>query len=527
MAAVGMSNSGVDTMAAPVLCSAAPRPVGRPALAVVACGLYGCAAEASKHFHIVLKSLCFFLLTKKISNFARYLKDCMENNKATLELGTKPVGPLLMQYALPAIIAMTASSLYNMVDSIFIGQGVGAMAISGLALTFPFMNLAAAFGAAVGVGASTCISVRLGQKDYEAAERVLGNTVTLNLIIGISFSVISLLFLNPILYFFGASEQTLPYARDYMEVILAGNVFSHMYFAMNAVLRAAGKPRQAMYATMFTVVMNTILAPIFIYPLNLGIRGAAYATIIAQMMALVWQMRLFSNKDELLHLKRGIYRLQGRIVKAIIAIGMSPFAMNVCACVVVIFINNGLQKYGGDLAVGAYGIANKVCFIFVMITMGINQGLQPIAGYNYGAQLIDRLMKVVKYAIIAGTVVTTAGFAIAELLPGPCARLFTTDPTLIALSVEGLRIEMLAFPIVGYQMVVTSFFQSIGKAKVSMFLSLSRQLIFLLPLLAVLPPIYGVDGVWWAMPISDTVAAVVTFFMMMSYMRKFKKMTIK
>lgn len=527
MAAVGMSNSGVDSMAAPVLCSAAPRPVGRPAVAVVACGLCGGAAEASKHFHIVLKSLYFFLLTKKISNFARYLKDCMENNKATLELGTKPVGPLLMQYALPAIIAMTASSLYNMVDSIFIGQGVGAMAISGLALTFPFMNLAAAFGAAVGVGASTCISVRLGQKDYEAAERVLGNTVTLNLIIGISFSVISLLFLNPILYFFGASEQTLPYARDYMEVILAGNVFSHMYFAMNAVLRAAGKPRQAMYATMFTVVMNTILAPIFIYPLNLGIRGAAYATIIAQMMALVWQMRLFSNKDELLHLKRGIYRLQGRIVKAIIAIGMSPFAMNVCACVVVIFINNGLQKYGGDLAVGAYGIANKVCFIFVMITMGINQGMQPIAGYNYGAQLMDRLMKVVKYAIIAGTVVTTAGFAIAELLPGPCARLFTTDPTLIALSVEGLMIEMLAFPIVGYQMVVTSFFQSIGKAKVSMFLSLSRQLIFLLPLLAVLPPIYGVDGVWWAMPISDTVAAVVTFFMMMSYMRKFKKMTIK
>lgn len=527
MAAVGMSNSGVDSMAAPVLCSAAPRPVGRPAVAVVACGLCGGAAEASKHFHIVLKSLYFFLLTKKISNFARYLKDCMENNKATLELGTKPVGPLLMQYALPAIIAMTASSLYNMVDSIFIGQGVGAMAISGLALTFPFMNLAAAFGAAVGVGASTCISVRLGQKDYEAAERVLGNTVTLNLIIGISFSVISLLFLNPILYFFGASEQTLPYARDYMEVILAGNVFSHMYFAMNAVLRAAGKPRQAMYATMFTVVMNTILAPIFIYPLNLGIRGAAYATIIAQMMALVWQMRLFSSKDELLHLKRGIYRLQGRIVKAIIAIGMSPFAMNVCACVVVIFINNGLQKYGGDLAVGAYGIANKVCFIFVMITMGINQGMQPIAGYNYGAQLMDRLMKVVKYAIIAGTVVTTAGFAIAELLPGPCARLFTTDPTLIALSVEGLMIEMLAFPIVGYQMVVTSFFQSIGKAKVSMFLSLSRQLIFLLPLLAVLPPIYGVDGVWWAMPISDTVAAVVTFFMMMSYMRKFKKMTIK
>ena len=449
----------------------------------------------------------------------------MENNKATLELGTKPVGPLLLQYALPAIVAMTASSLYNMVDSIFIGQGVGAMAISGLALTFPFMNLAAAFGAAVGVGASTCISVRLGQKDYEAAERVLGNTVTLNLVIGVAFSVVSLLFLDPILYFFGASEQTLPYARDYMIVILAGNVFSHMYFAMNAVLRA-GKPRQAMYATMFTVVMNTILAPIFIYPLQLGIRGAAYATIIAQVMALAWQMHLFSNKDELLHLKRGIYRLKSGIVKAIIGIGMSPFAMNVCACIVVIFINKGLKLHGGDLAVGAYGIANKVCFIFVMVTMGINQGLQPIAGYNYGAQRFDRLMKVVKYAVLAGTVVTTAGFLVAELIPGPCARLFTTDTTLIGLSIDGLRIEMLAFPIVGYQMVVTSFFQSIGKAKVSMFLSLSRQLIFLLPLLAVLPGIYGVDGVWWAMPISDTIAAIVTFVIMTAYMRKFKRQTI-
>ncbi len=449
----------------------------------------------------------------------------MENNKATLELGSKPVGSLLVQYALPAIVAMTASSLYNMVDSIFIGQGVGALAISGLALTFPFMNLAAAFGAAVGVGASTCISVRLGQKDYAAAENVLGNTVTLNLIIGVMFSIVSLLFLDPILYFFGASPQTLPYARDYMIVILAGNVFSHMYFAMNAVLRAAGKPRQAMFATMFTVVMNTILAPIFIYPLQLGIRGAAYATIIAQLMALCWQMRLFSNKNELLHLKRGIYRLKRRIVGDIIGIGMSPFAMNVCACIVVIFINNSLQQHGGDMAVGAYGIANKICFIFVMVTMGINQGMQPIAGYNYGAMRFDRLMKVVKYATIAGTVVTTAGFLVAQLLPGPCARLFTTDKTLIDMSITGIRIEMLAFPIVGYQMVITSFFQSIGKAKVSMFLSLSRQLIFLLPLLFVLSRLYGVDGVWWSMPISDFVAAVVTFVIMVVYMRKFKKLS--
>lgn len=428
-----------------------------------------------------------------------------------------------MQYSLPAIIAMTASSLYNMVDSIFIGQGVGPMAISGLALTFPFMNLAVAFGAGVGVGASSCISVKLGQKDYKTAQQVLGNTVTLNLIIGIAFSIVSLLFLDPILYFFGASEQTLPYARDYMVIILLGNVFSHMYFGMNGVLRAAGKPRQAMYATIFTVVLNTILDPIFIYPMNLGIQGAAYATILSQVLALVWQMRIFSNKNELLHLRRGIYRLKKSIVENILAIGLSPFSMNVCACIVVIFINKGLLQYSGDLAVGAYGIANKVCFIFVMVNMGLNQGMQPIAGYNYGAMKFDRLMQVLKLAVIAGTCITTCGFLVAEFIPGPCARLFTTDPELIRLSVNGMRIMMAAFVLVGSQMVITNFFQSIGKAKISMFLSLSRQMIFLLPMLLLLPLFLGVDGIWWAMPISDTIAEIVAVVMMMTYMRKFKE----
>lgn len=410
-----------------------------------------------------------------------------------------------------------------MVDSIFIGQGVGPMAISGLALTFPFMNLAVAFGAGVGVGASSCISVKLGQKDYKTAQQVLGNTVTLNLIIGIAFSIVSLLFLDPILYFFGASEQTLPYARDYMVIILLGNVFSHMYFGMNGVLRAAGKPRQAMNATIFTVVLNTILDPIFIYPMNLGIQGAAYATILSQVLALVWQMRIFSNKNELLHLRRGIYRLKKSIVENILAIGLSPFSMNVCACIVVIFINKGLLQYSGDLAVGAYGIANKVCFIFVMVNMGLNQGMQPIAGYNYGAMKFDRLMQVLKLAVIAGTCITTCGFLVAEFIPGPCARLFTTDPELIRLSVNGMRIMMAAFVLVGSQMVITNFFQSIGKAKISMFLSLSRQMIFLLPMLLLLPLFLGVDGIWWAMPISDTIAEIVAVVMMMTYMRKFKE----
>lgn len=447
----------------------------------------------------------------------------MDNKQATLELGTKPIGKLLARYALPAIIAMTASSLYNMIDSIFIGQGVGPLAISGLAITFPLMNLSAAFGAAVGIGSSTCISVKLGQKDYAMAEHIFGNSFTLNLVVGIAFGLIALLFLDQILYFFGASEHTIPYARDYMVVILAGNVVSQTFLGMNAVLRAASKPKQAMAATILTVIMNIVLAPIFIWVFNMGIFGAALATIISQGVALAWQIKLFSNQDEILHFQRGIYKLKRDIVKNIAGIGMSPFAMNVCACVVVIFINAGLSHYGGDLAVGAYGIASKVSFIFVMVTIGLNQGMLPIAGYNYGAQRYDRLMKVLKYAMITATVITSTGFIIAEFFPYQCARLFTTDKTLIDMSIEGIRIHMLAFPIVGMQMVITNFFQCIGKAKISIFLSLSRQMLFLLPLLVILPPIMRLDGVWTAMPVSDTIAAIVALVMMARYMKKFKR----
>lgn len=447
----------------------------------------------------------------------------MDNQKATLELGTKPVGQLLMQYAVPAIIAMTASSLYNMVDSIFIGQGVGAMAISGLAITFPLMNLSTAFGAGVGVGASSLLSVKLGQKDYGAAQNILGNTVMLNIITGISFSIISLLFLDPILMFFGASAQTLPYAKDYMEIILCGNVITHLYFGLNALQRAAGKPQLSMYMTIFTVVLNAILDPIFIWPLGLGIRGAAYATVLSQLFALIWQVVMFSNKAEFIHFKRGIYRLKSQLVKNIIGIGMSPFSMNVCACFVVIIINNSLVDHGGDMAVGAYGIINRIVFIFVMITIGVNQGMQPIAGYNYGAMKFDRMMRVLKYAVICGTCVTTVGFIVGQFFPEQCVRLFTSDETLISLSVHAMRLTTVSFPIIGFQMVVANFFQSIGKAKVSVFLSLSRQLVFLIPMLLVLPTLYGVDGVWYSMPVADTISALVTAIIMYLFMRKINK----
>ena len=454
--------------------------------------------------------------------FVTLQKKEMDNKQATLELGTKPVGKLLMQYAIPAIIAMTASSLYNMVDSIFIGQGVGAMAISGLAITFPFMNLSAAFGAAIGVGASTLMSVKLGQKDYRTAENILGNTITLNIIIGVTFGAICLMFLDPILRFFGASDQTIVYARDYMEIILLGNAITHLYFGMNAVLRSASKPRHAMYATMFTVVLNTILDPLFIWTFGLGIRGAAYATVLSQFVALIWQFWIFSNPKELIRLKRGIYSLRGDLVKNIIGIGISPFSMNVCACMVVIFINNQLVRFGGDMSVGAFGIANRIVFIFVMFVMGINQGMQPIAGYNYGAQKLDRMMQVVKLSIIAATVIMIFGWFLAMLAPRQCVSLFTTDQHLIDTTVHGMRRMMLMLPIVGYQMVITNFFQCIGKVKISIFLSLSRQLLFLLPALALLPMWFGLDGVWLAQPVSDLIASVVTAWIMIVYMHKFK-----
>ena len=447
----------------------------------------------------------------------------MDNKKATLELGTKPVGKLLTQYALPAIIAMTAASLYNIIDRVFIGQVVGPMAISGLAITFPFMILAAAFGAAVGVGAATTISVKLGQKDYESAENTLGNTITLNLIIGLAFGGICLLFLDPILRFFGASDTTLPYARDFMQIILAGNVFSHMYFGMNAVLRAASKPRMAMFATIFTVAMNILLDTVFILWWHWGIKGAAFATVISQVLALCWQMKLFSNKNELLHLKRGIYKLKANLVRNIISIGISPFLMNACACIIVIFINNQLVKFGGDIAVGAYGIANSIAMIFIMFVIGLNQGMQPIAGYNYGAQQYGRMMRVVKLSIITAICIMLTGWTLAMFAPYYCARMFTKDPELIKGSIKAIQIIMMMYPFIGCQMVITNFFQCIGKVKISIFLSLSRQLLFLLPLLVLLPNFYGINGVWASMPTSDLISVIVAISIMTVYLRRFKK----
>ena len=455
------------------------------------------------------------------SNFAHYFNN-MNNRQTALELGTKPVGQLLWQYALPAIVAMSASSLYNIIDRAMIGQIVGPEAIAGLGITFPFMNLSAAFGAAVGVGSSACISVKLGQRDYQTAGNLLGNTITLNLIIGLSFMAVCLLFLDPILLFFGASDVTLPYARSFMTIILLGNVITHMYFGLNAVLRAAGKPNHAMYSVLFTVAMNIVLVVVFVWWFRWGIRGAALATVTSQTIAMCWQLYLFSNKNEILHWKRGIYKLKKRLVSNIIAIGISPFLMNATSCVIVIVMNNQFVHYGGDMAVGAYSIANSVVMMFFMFVMGVCQGMQPIVGYNYGAEKYDRMLRCLFLAIACATAILLVGWGLSMLFPRQIARIFTTDATLIDLSARGIRLDMLVFFVVGSQATITHFFQSIGKVKVSIFLSLSRQLFLLLPMAYVFPLFWDLDGVWYSMPASDFLSFAMTIPMLMWYMKKFK-----
>lgn len=447
----------------------------------------------------------------------------MIDDRRLSELGEKPVLKLLMQYAVPAIVAMVASSLYNIIDGIFIGQGVGPQAIMGLALTLPVMNISAAFGAMVGVGGSTLLSVKLGEKNYDFARNILGNVVTMNIIVGAGLGLFMIVFINPVLRFFGASDNTLPYARDFLIIILSGNVFTHLYLGLNAILRSAGKPQKAMQATIMTVLINAALAPVFIFFFDWGIQGAALATVVAQVSVLIWQFHLLSNPNEFIHLRRGTYRLRRRIVTGSLSIGMSPFLINLCACLVVIITNRSLVAYGGDMAVGAFGIANRIIFFFVMVVIGINQGMQPIAGYNYGARNFGRLIEVFRYAATSATIVVVVAFLLAMFGAETCVSAFTKDEELLSESARAFRLIMLVCPLIGVQMIAAGFFQSIGKASKSIFLSLTRQLLFLIPALLVLPHFLGLDGVWLSMPLSDLVSSVVAIVMLVQQIRKFKE----
>ena len=448
------------------------------------------------------------------------------SSAAPTELGTQKISKLLKMYAVPGIIAQTAASLYNMVDSIYIGHipGVGSSAISGLAVTFPLMNLSVALGTLVGVGAMTLISVLLGQKNYETARKVLSNVLSLNVILGVIFSALTLLFLDPILYFFGASENTLPYARSYMVIILAGNVFTHLYHGFNGVIRSSGHPRTAMGLTLFTVTSNAILDPIFIFTLGLGIKGAALATVLCQMIALVYSLRFLADKNRFLHFPRPLFQLDWRIAKQSLAIGVGPFLMNTAACLVALFINQQLRRYGGDLAIGAYGIVNRLTMLFVMICMGFNQGLQPIAGYNYGSRQYKRVKEIFMLTAKWEVLVTLVCFLVSELIPRTAVSLFTNDPELIELAARGLRIMNCGFALVGFGMVSSNFFQCLGMVKKSIFLSLTRQLLFLLPLIYTLPLFLQEKGVWISFPISDILNIIVSAVLIVNMFRKFDRL---
>ena len=444
------------------------------------------------------------------------------------ELGTQSIRSLLLKYALPGIIAMTASSLYNMVDSIFIGHGVGAMALSGLTVAKPFMDICAAFGTLVGVGASSLVAIKLGEKDYRSANDVLANVILLNVLLGALVMAVGLYWLDPILYAFGASDVTIAYAREYMEIILWGNILTHIYYGLNSMLRSIGHPKIAMYATIVAVVTNIILDPIFIFVLDMGVRGAALATMISQLVSVIIELVIFLNPKEVIYFHRGIWRLKRDITMRALGIGTAPFLMHMASCFVVIVLNNQLKRYGGDMAIATFGITNRFMFFFAMVVMGLNQGMQPIVGYNYGAKLFDRMTRALKLTAMCATCVMGVLWLFGLIWPEGFIRLFTHDELLIAQSIAPARVMLCTMVMVGFPMVVGNFYTSIGMSGKAIFLSLTRQVIFLIPCILLLPLLFQVLnftpiwGVWWSLPICDALAAVLAAIILNRDMRKFK-----
>ena len=452
----------------------------------------------------------------------------MSSQKIT-ELGTASIRSLLLKYAMPGIIAMTAMSIYNMVDSIFIGHGVGAMALSGLTVAKPFMDICAAFGTLVGVGASSLVAIKLGEKDYRSANDVLANVVILNVILGALIMVVGLFWLDPILYAFGASETTIVYAREYMEIILWGNILTHIYYGLNSMLRSIGHPRISMYATILAVGLNVILDPIFIFVFDMGVRGAALATIISQLVSVIIELIIFLNPKEIIYFHRGIWRLKRDITMRALGIGLAPFLMHMAACFVVIVLNNQLKRYGGDMAIATFGMTNRFMFFFAMIVMGIQQGMQPIVGYNYGAKLYQRMTRAFKLAVYCATCVMGTLFLFGEIVPEGFIRLFTHDEALIAQTITPARIMLCVTFMIGFPMVSGNFYTSIGMSSKAIFLSLSRQVLYLIPMILLLPHLFEalgfspIMGVWWALPISDALSSFTAAILINRDMRVFRQ----
>lgn len=440
-------------------------------------------------------------------------------------LGKEPVGKLLWQFSIPAIVGMLVTALYNIIDRIYIGNipNVGSVAITGVGITLPIMTIIMAFGMLVGIGTSARVSLTLGEGKKDEAEKLLGNAFTLLIIIGIAISILGIVFGEKILFIFGASKNTIYYAKEYINIIFIGTIFNMISFGLNHSIRAEGNPKVAMFTMLIGALLNAILDPIFIFVFKLGVRGAAIATILSQLVCAIWILRYFLGKNSTLKIRKRNLKLQFNLMISIFAIGMSPFAMQLAASLVQVICNNALISYGGDIAVGAMTIIGSISSIFFMPIFGINQGGQPIIGYNYGSHKYNRVKKAVKDSALAATIIMIIGFLIIELCPQLVIRIFNNDEGLVSTATYGIRIYLCMIPFVGFQIISANYFQSIGKAKISMFLSLLRQIILLIPMLLILPKVFGITGVWLAGPVSDFISSVVTGILFYSDIKKLKE----
>lgn len=440
------------------------------------------------------------------------------------ELSTAPVGKILLKYSLPAVSGTVVSALYNIIDSIVIGHAIDdPNVVAGIAVTFPVQNLGTAFGMLIGAGAATRISIVLGQKDHHRAAMILGNSVQLTILIGVLYTLAFAIFLDPLLRLFGASDASIPYAREFLLWVLPGMVLMNLTFSYNNVMRASGYPAKAMWTNMIGAGLNSILAPLFLFGFKMGIKGAAIATDISMVVTAIFVMEHFFKKSSTLHFERGTFRFDWKIISSIVYIGMSPFLINVAGSCVNAVVNGSLLKYGGDNAIAAVVVFNRFVTVFVFIVIGICQGMQPILGYNYGAGKYDRLFKTLRLAIIVSASFTTLGSIIGATNASFIAKLFMQDAGQIECAVNCLHITTMGFWIVGFQIVSTNYFQSLGMAAKSIFLSLTRQVLFMIPMLLVLPPHFGLDGVWMCFPIGDYLSSIVAACMLAYQIKRIKK----
>ena len=451
----------------------------------------------------------------------------MDENRSRAErLGSEPITRLLIKFSVPAMVGMIVNALYNIVDRIFIGRGVDSVAIGGIFVGMPLMLIFMGFGMLIGIGGNTLVSIRLGEGNKEEADKIANNSLLLLFIAGIILSLTGFIFLRPVLMLFGASESNIGYAMDYLRIILIGAPFQAIGFGMNNFIRGEGNPKIAMFTMLIGAILNIILDPIFIFVFNMGVQGAALATIISQFVSAVWVLRYFLSGNSILNIGIKYMKLEFSIVKRIIANGFAPFSMQIAASMVTALYNNNLQSYGGDLAVSTMGVINSVSMMILMPVFGLNQGAQPIMGFNYGAQKFNRLKKALIYSIIAATTITSFGFIITQFFPELIVGLFVGDTesaaTMMEIAIPAMRRVLLMLPILGFQIISTSYFQATGRPKQAMLLSLSRQVLFLIPLIIILPKIFGLIGVWSAGPTADLLSSLVAAVLIIGSIRHLK-----